>query len=76
MVWVVLLSDFITGVKGVFAVTITQLQYFKAIAAHENISCAAQELFISQSSLSMSLKKLEDELGRPLFDRVGGCLYT
>ena len=69
MVWVVLLSDFIAGVKGVFAVTITQLQYFKAIAAHENISCAAQELFISQSSLSMSLKKLEDELGRPLFDR-------
>ena len=50
MVWVVLLSDFIAGVKGVFAVTITQLQYFKAIAAHENISCAAQELFISQSS--------------------------
>lgn len=49
--------------------TITQLQHFKMIAAHENISRAAQELYISQSSLSMSLKKLEDELGKPLFDR-------
>lgn len=49
--------------------TITQLLHFKTIAEFENISRAAQKLFISQSALSMSLKKTETELGRPLFDR-------
>ncbi|MFV0528964.1 MAG: LysR family transcriptional regulator [Lachnospiraceae bacterium] len=50
--------------------TIEQLQYFMAIAKLKNFSTAAEECFISQSSLSKQIKALEQELGRvELFDR-------
>ncbi|MGN0633704.1 MAG: LysR family transcriptional regulator [Oscillospiraceae bacterium] len=48
-----------------------QLKYFRIIAQTENISKAAEQLYIAQPSLSMTLKRLEDELGIPLFDRNG-----
>ncbi|TDM19632.1 LysR family transcriptional regulator [Macrococcoides canis] len=40
---------------------IKQLRYFDAIVKHGKISWAANALYISQPSLSMSLSKLEDE---------------
>ena len=48
-----------------------QLQYFQVIARTQNISAAAEQLHISQPSLSQILKRLEQEVGAPLFDRVG-----
>lgn len=48
-----------------------QLQYFQVIARTQNISAAAAQLHISQPSLSQILKRLEQEAGAPLFDRVG-----
>lgn len=48
-----------------------QIKYFRVIARTENISKAAEQLFIAQPSLSQTLKRLEDELGVPLFDRNG-----
>lgn len=48
-----------------------QLQYFCAAARCRNMSVAADELWISQSSLSKAITSLEDELGVRLFDRVG-----
>lgn len=39
------------------------------IAEYGNITKAAQELFISQPSLSESLSKVEQEFGCPIFHR-------
>lgn len=45
------------------------LQYFLAIADLGSFSRAAEVLFVSQSSLSKTVRKLESELGVSLFDR-------
>ncbi len=47
------------------------LEYFVKVAAHQNLSRAAQDLHISQPSLSVAIKKLEAELGADLFIRIG-----
>jgi LysR family transcriptional regulator, hydrogen peroxide-inducible genes activator len=46
-----------------------QLRYFLAIADLANFTRAAEELGISQSALSRSILKLEEELGQPVFER-------
>lgn len=48
-----------------------QLMHFKIIAHTQNISQAAKQLYIAQPSLSQTLKRLENEVGLPLFDRIG-----
>ena len=53
---------------------LNQLHYFVAVAKTENITKAAQELFITQPALSRVILRLEHELGTPLFDRSGGRL--
>lgn len=45
------------------------LEYFLEIAEHGSFSHAASKLFVSQQSLSEHVKKLESELGVPLFVR-------
>ncbi|MCQ2560602.1 MAG: LysR family transcriptional regulator [Clostridia bacterium] len=49
--------------------TIQQLQYFITSAKYSSVSRAAEELFVSQSAVSKSLKALEDELGTILIER-------
>ena len=44
-------------------------QYFKAIIEEGGVSKAAEKLFISQSSVSKYLKRLEDNIGFELFSR-------
>lgn len=51
-----------------------QLQYVLMIAQEKNITKAAQKLYLSQPSLSMSLKNLEEELGVEIFERKKGVL--
>ena len=48
---------------------IKQLKFLDAIVRHRNITRAANELYISQPSMSMSVKKFEEELGFKLFER-------
>lgn len=50
------------------------LTYILAIAKHKNMTKAAEELYVSQSSLSQYLSKLEQELKTPLFFRARGEL--
>ena len=45
------------------------LKYFLAVARHENISRAAEELNLTQPTLSRQLAELEEELGAALFMR-------
>lgn len=46
-----------------------QLHYFKSVVDHMNYSKAAENLHISQPSLSNAIKKLEQEMGSPLLER-------
>ncbi|MBP1157216.1 MULTISPECIES: LysR family transcriptional regulator [unclassified Paenibacillus] len=48
-----------------------QLEYFQTVARMEHMTRAAQFLSVSQSALSRSISRMEEELGVPLFDRVG-----
>lgn len=51
--------------------TLKQMQVFLAVAAHENVSQAANELAMSQSAASTALKELEHRFEVSLFDRIG-----
>ena len=46
-----------------------QLEHVVAVAEHQHFTRAAEELQISQSGLSASVRALESELGTPLFTR-------
>ena len=47
------------------------LKYFTYVAEYLNYTVAAQKLYISQPALSMTIKKLENELNTQLFIKKG-----
>lgn len=49
--------------------TIQQLNYLIALDVHRNFSKAAEHCFVSQPTLSMQLKKMENDLGVVIIDR-------
>ena len=57
--------------------TLQQLSYFLAAAEHGSFSAAAETLHMAQPSLSDQIRRLEAELGMPLFARAGrGLVLT
>ncbi|MDD5249096.1 MAG: hydrogen peroxide-inducible genes activator [Rhodocyclaceae bacterium] len=49
--------------------TLTELKYIVALARERHFGRAAEKCFVSQPTLSVAVKKLEDELGAILFER-------
>lgn len=53
-------------------VELHQLRYFVAVAERRHFTQAAADLAVAQPSVSKQIRKLEDELGAPLFQRARG----
>ena len=47
-----------------------QLAYFESVSRHLHFTRAAEELHVAQPSVSQQIRKLETELGTPLFHRM------
>jgi len=52
--------------------TLTELKYIVAVARERHFGHAAEACFVSQPTLSVAVKKLEEELELKLFERGGG----
>ncbi len=57
------------------SVTFRQLQVFERIAQTSSFTEAAKELFLTQPTVSMQVKKLQETIGTTLFDQVGRKVF-
>lgn len=55
--------------------TLKQMNYFLAVANTGNMTKSAEQLFVTQPTLSLSVRELEKEVGTPLFQKKGNRLY-
>lgn len=55
--------------------TLHQLKVFEATARHSSFTRAAEELFLTQPTVSMQVKQLTKAIGLPLFEQVGKRLF-
>lgn len=55
--------------------TLRQLQVFESIVRHQSFTKAAEELHLTQPTVSMQVKKLVDTLEAPLFEQIGRKVY-
>ena len=60
---------FHSGISRRGKMEIRTLRYFLAVAREENMTRAAEQLHVTQPTLSKTLRSLEDELGKKLFIR-------
>lgn len=55
--------------------TFQQLRIFEAIARNGSFTAAAEELFLTQPTVSMQIKKMTDAIGLQLFEQIGRQVY-
>ncbi len=65
----------IRGESPLNQATLHQLKVFEAAARHRSFTRAAEELFLTQPTVSMQIKQLTKSVGLPLFEQVGKRLY-
>jgi len=56
--------------KTLIMITLIQLEYIVAVDKYRNFIKASEACFVTQPTLSMQIKKLEDDLGVIVFDRT------
>lgn len=56
-------------------VTVRQLQTFEAVARLGSVTRAAEEMHVSQPTVSKQMKQLQEEIGLPLLDQIGKKLF-
>ena len=55
--------------------TLHQLQIFEAIAQYGSFTRAAEELFLTQPTVSQQMKQLTKAIGVPLYEQIGKRIY-
>jgi LysR family transcriptional regulator, low CO2-responsive transcriptional regulator len=55
--------------------TLHQLKVFEATARHGSFTRAAEELYLTQPTVSIQVKQLTKAVGLPLFEQIGKRLY-
>ncbi len=55
--------------------TFRQLEVFEALARHGSFTRAAEELFLTQPTASMQIKKLSATIGLPLYEQIGKRIF-
>jgi DNA-binding transcriptional LysR family regulator len=61
--------------KPIITPTIQQLRLLEAVARHHSITRAAEEVHLTQPSVSMQVRTLEEKIGMPLTEQVGRALH-
>ena len=55
--------------------TLRQLEIFMAVAEHQSMARASEALFLSQSAVSLQIRKLTEAIGLPLHEVIGKQLH-
>ncbi|MFW2438026.1 MAG: LysR family transcriptional regulator [Arenicellales bacterium] len=56
-------------------ITIHQMRLFHSLATHLSFTAAANELHLSQSGVSIQIKRLAESVGIPLIEKIGKKIY-
>ncbi len=70
-----LLLRSVRGLRLLMHSTLHQLRVFEATARHGSFTRAAEELYITQPTVSSQIKQLSKSIGLPLFEQIGKRLY-
>ncbi len=55
--------------------TLQQLKLFESVFRNRSYTRAAEELHLTQPAISIQIKRLEEQVGMPLFEKVGKKIY-